>query len=233
MKTRSLNATLSRRAFTLIELLVVIAIIGILAALLFPAGAAIKNKATRNRAQVELDFVANAINSYKSQYGHYPPDNPSNTNTWVGPLYYELRGTTFTDATATYRTDSGEGTIAVADFAAFFGTPLAVGGFINATKGGGEDAPVAKNFLTGIKPAQYLLIRNPNLGPYGLVLGSVIKGPLMLNDGAGGKEINPLRYRISGANRQNSESFDLWVDILVAGKTNRISNWSRIYEVVP
>ena len=43
--------TRSRRAFTLIELLVVMAVIAILAAMIFPAGAAIKRKATINRRE--------------------------------------------------------------------------------------------------------------------------------------------------------------------------------------
>jgi hypothetical protein len=38
--------------------------------------------------------------------------------------------------------------------------------------------------------------------------------------------INPWRYNSS--NPTNSPgAYDLWVDVLIAGKTNRISNWRR------
>lgn len=234
MKTSSAPLTSRNRAFTLMELLVVIAIIGILAALLIPIGAALKKKATRSRAHLELKFVAAAINSYKEQLGHYPPDNSADTNTWISQLFYELRGTVFTNGV--YQLESGEGKIAPADFPALFGGTK-VGGLVNTTKGVGEDAPVAKNFLTGAKSSQHQLLIQHN-GKSGIVLGTTLKGPvletptLMLNDGAG-NEINPFRYRVSGPNRNNAGSFDLWVDILVGKETNRISNWNDGYEVVP
>lgn len=227
MKIQNPNPESRLRAFTLIELLVVIAIIGILAGLLFPAGAAIKKKATRNRAKVELDFVAAAINSYKAQLGHYPPDNQDDTNTWISQLFYELRGTTFNGTS--YQLESGEGVISVADLPSFYGGTK-VGGFINATKGGGEDSPVARNFLTGIKITQYLLV--DKAGKKGFVLGNTLKGPFMLDDGTG-VQLNPYRYSVSGPNRHNPDGFDLWVDIVVGKETNRISNWSSSYEIVP
>ncbi len=217
------------RAFTLIEMLVVIAIIAILAALIFPAGEAIKKGATLRRARAELGQVELAINSYKAKYGHYPPDNAGDTNTWVNQLYYELVGTVFNNGV--YVTASGEGSIPVTDFPAFFGgTPPVVGGFVNASKGGGEDSPVAKNFLAGLKATQNALIVDPgktgNLNIKGMVLGTAIDGPVMLK-GARNVSINPWRYRVSGLGRQNPESFDLWVDILIGGKTYRISNWNE------
>jgi prepilin-type N-terminal cleavage/methylation domain-containing protein len=61
-----------KRGFTLIELLVVIAIIAILAGLLLPALAAVKNKAKRARAQVELTDIITAITQYESDYNRMP-----------------------------------------------------------------------------------------------------------------------------------------------------------------
>ena len=49
---------------------------------------------------------------------------------------------------------------------------------------------------------------------------------------AGASKINPWRYN-SSSPVHNPKSFDLWVDIPVAGKINRISNWNKQYEVVP
>src|SRR5882762_9028780 len=92
MKSRTRFDSRSVAAFTLIELLVVIAIIAVLAAMLFPAGSAMKKRATLSRARAELDQVATAIESYKAKLGHYPPDNAANPV--LNQLYYELVGTT-------------------------------------------------------------------------------------------------------------------------------------------
>ena len=60
------------RAFTLVELLTVIAIIAILAAMLFPALAAVKKHALKVRAHTEVLEIANAIEAYDSAYGRFP-----------------------------------------------------------------------------------------------------------------------------------------------------------------
>jgi prepilin-type N-terminal cleavage/methylation domain-containing protein len=59
-------------AFTLIELLVVIAIIGILAALLLPALAAIKKHEKIVRARRQIGEIVNAIHSYESDCSRFP-----------------------------------------------------------------------------------------------------------------------------------------------------------------
>jgi prepilin-type N-terminal cleavage/methylation domain-containing protein len=62
-----------RRGFTLIELLVVIAIIGILAAMLFPAIAKVKEKAMISQAKTEMSNLAMAIGRYETDYnGRFP-----------------------------------------------------------------------------------------------------------------------------------------------------------------
>jgi prepilin-type N-terminal cleavage/methylation domain-containing protein len=61
-----------KRGFTLIELLVVISIIAILAGLLLPALAAVKNKAKAARAKVEINHFVTSIKGYESDYNRMP-----------------------------------------------------------------------------------------------------------------------------------------------------------------
>jgi len=61
-----------KKAFTLIEMLVVIAIIGILAAMLFPAITGAMRTAKINKARIEAESIANAINLYYNDYGQMP-----------------------------------------------------------------------------------------------------------------------------------------------------------------
>ena len=62
-----------RSAFTLVEMLVVITIIGILASLGTVAVFEALKAAKRARIKVEITNLNNAIESYKLQFGDYPP----------------------------------------------------------------------------------------------------------------------------------------------------------------
>ncbi len=72
MKTFSLTSRRLRAGFTLIELLVVISIIAILAAMLLPVLASVKNHAKKVKAQVEERDLATAIQNYDSIYSRFP-----------------------------------------------------------------------------------------------------------------------------------------------------------------
>ena len=64
MKTNHLRNLKPTFAFTLVEMLIVISIIAVLAAMIFPAFAAVKKSMTIKKAKAELRAVVLAIDSY-------------------------------------------------------------------------------------------------------------------------------------------------------------------------
>jgi prepilin-type N-terminal cleavage/methylation domain-containing protein len=219
MTTAKASPRTAEDAFTLIELLVVIAIIGILAALIFPAAGAIKKRAIITKTQTELDQVVVAIDLYKEKIGSYPPDNqiaPDRINVATNQLFYELVGTKLTGRA--YETlDGSEQQLTIADLSSGFGS--GVSGFVNCTKAGGDEGIAARSFLKALKPGQTGWITNASVR-LRLLTCSVTwpNGPF--------QTINPWRYN-SSRPTNNPGSFDLWVDVMIGGKTNRISNWRR------
>lgn len=218
-------------AFTLIELLVVISIIAILAAMIIPASMMVKRSGMIRKAKAEINQVALAIDSYKDKLGHYPPDNPLLTNPdrfILNPLFYELQGTirTGVGANEVFQTLDGRTNILVRAVPGAFGGGIA--GFVNWTRaGGGDDFAATNKFLANLKPGQYGFLANG----VGLLTSTVPRpdslGPVVAGAPAG---LNPIRYN-SSSPTNNPKSYDLWVDIVVGGKTNRISNWSENPEI--
>lgn len=203
-------------------MLVVMAVIAVLAAILFPAFGAIKKSAAIKRTRAQMGKVVMAIEAYKAQHGHYPPDNPDDFA--VNQLFYELAGTTNVSA-GSYLSEVGPG---INNLTAFYGPK--VQGFVNVSRGAGDEAQRARNYLIGLKPDQYLEVTH--LSGAGTVLGLPDKGPFMLsepspNTGA----INPWRY-VSTGPTNNPGHFDLWVDVIIGGKTNRIGNWAEKPQIV-
>jgi prepilin-type N-terminal cleavage/methylation domain-containing protein len=223
MKTQ--NQVYHRRpgAFTLMELLIVISIIAILAALIFPVGAALKNKAALNKAKAEVKQVAELIEQYKLQYGYYPPDHQ--TNPGVDPiyntLYFELVGSTYdaTKPTPMYTSLDGGAWVTTNDCRVVLG----IGAVLNATKSASEEAKPAKPFLREIKPGRYYQYTSGG-STIRLLTCSVPWSDRVAPVIPGAPLVNPFRYIKNSTN--NPGGFELWVDVVAGGKINRISNWN-------
>jgi prepilin-type N-terminal cleavage/methylation domain-containing protein len=204
----------AHRGFTLIELLVVIAIIAILAGLLLTAMPGLQQNAMKKRAKAELQLVAIAIDSYKSKLGYYPPDNAGNYSR--NSLFYELVGCT--------RSINGlnfsplDGSPPVSDGVLFGQTGSR--GILNSstTSSSSDEGRAAQSFLKELKLTQYGDVNGIRR------LGITLDGPVMAGN------VTPFYYNSSNPTN-NPNSYDLWVDIRVGGKTNRISNWSTTPQI--
>jgi hypothetical protein len=172
-----------------------------------------------------MEAIEVALENFKAKYGAYPPGNqwPATANynpALFSQLYYELSGTT-TNGNG-FVTLNSMSQISAADAYTAYG----VGGFQNCTKGSGEDAVDAKNFLPELRPKQFNTnITNNNVRTAMLITS--VGGPdeTYRPLGGGDSGINPFRYVCPGTNNPNS--YDLWVQLVIGGKTNLICNWSR------
>ena len=218
--------------FTLIELLVVIAIIGVLAGLGLSVTGGVKRQQYLKPARAELDQIATALDNFKAQYGVYPPSNPNLTPA-LNTLYYELSGVTHNLASQTYTTLDRSYTISDGSYAATFTAGGAsIGGIINCTKGSAEDGTAAKDFLPSLR--QNRIGTETNGTTLIGILVTSVGGPdqrYMAALAAAGFSGNPFRYVYPGTN--NPSSYDLWIDLSISGKTNRISNWTRQPQILP
>jgi prepilin-type N-terminal cleavage/methylation domain-containing protein len=216
---------LPSRAFTLVELLVVISIITILAAMLFPVGQSIMQKGARSRAQTELQKVATAIDVYKTKLGFYPPGNANTNLCATNQLYYELVGCRPVyngPLLSGFETLDRATTVSTVQMGQIFGT----GGIVNALAGSDTDeAAMAQSFMKDVKPTQYGVMSS------GIrVLGVLMEGPIQVASPAGGL-LCPFSYNPSNP-AHNVNSYDLWVDVIIGAKTNRINNWSTQPEIL-
>ena len=196
-----------RNGFTLIELLVVIAIIGVLSALLLNLLPRAANMKVRTRVNAELHELVTVIEGYKEKRGHYPPDNPADPA--ANSLYYELVGTSLNSGV--YTTLAGDSPISANDVSMAFNAT----GFVNANASGGADD--AKNFHPVLKANQQVRDMPVNNKTVKL-LGVATKGP--------NGDFCVWNYN-SSTPAHNPNSFDLWVEVLLSGKTNTFGNWKK------
>ncbi len=209
------------RAFTLIELLTVIAIIGIIAALIFPVARTVNRQVIIHSAQAQMAKLETALERYKSVYGFYPP---ASARALTNQLYYELEGMTNIappNLPPVYQPlgdASQQLTSAQVNLA--FGTS----GFMNCNKPGSDEAAAhAANFLTELNTNEFSAV-SANGVTVNLLVTSV-GGPTPV----GQTDANPWRYSYPGTN--NPGSYDLWVQLVIAGKTNLVCNWTKTVEI--
>ncbi|MGA2246973.1 MAG: type II secretion system protein [Verrucomicrobiota bacterium] len=220
---------MTRHAFTLIELLVVISIMAIMASLTIAVIHGVSIYKYRSVARGELDQIGTAIEAYKAKYGAYPPSNGNPSGTYAAPLtnslypqlYYELCGVTNNgsfyiglDSITAIQNAGGSSS----DVQKAFG----VGGFGNCSKGNGDEAIVAENFLKELKQARIATVNDNGVMITNLVTS--VGGPDARYQPLGVPNVNPIRYLCPGLN--NPQTYDLWVQLVISGKTNLICNWS-------
>jgi hypothetical protein len=193
---------------------------------------AVKRHEYLDPARTEVDQIATALDNYKAKYGVYPPSNPNLTPA-LNTLYFELSGVTHNLANQTYTTLDSSYTISEGNYAAAFTAGGAsIGGIINCTKGNAEEGTAAKNFLAGLR--QNRIGAETNGTTLIGILVTAVGGPdqrYMAALSATGFSGNPFRYVYPGTN--NPSSYDLWIDLSISGKTNRISNWTRQPQILP
>jgi len=213
------------RAFTLIELLTVIAIIAIIAALIFPVASTIKRQVILHSAQAQMAQLQTALERYKSVYGFYPPGS---ARVLTNQLYYELEGTVRTNLSGvdSYMTLDHVSSIPVAILGSAFGA--GVGGFMNCNKSGSDEAAArAQNFLTELNTNQFNAVTVGGIAVNLLV--TPVGGPDSSYTPLGLPDMNPWRYLYPGTN--NPGSYDLWIRLAIAGKTNLVCNWARTVQI--
>ena len=223
-----------RTAFTLIELIVVIAIIGLLAAMIFPVVGVVNRSKQIKTAQTQLQALQLAVDSYKTKLGFYPPDNTNNPA--INQLYFELMGTVATNSGAgagsppnLWVTLDGSAQIGLTTVPYNINGVFGVSGFANSSTHAHSDdsGSAATSFINNLSPNQ-VGAYDPAHPEIKLLVCSVT-WPLEKSQPSypvpKNPALNPWRY-VSSHPTNNAGSYDLWVDLVIAGKTNRVCNWS-------
>jgi prepilin-type N-terminal cleavage/methylation domain-containing protein len=209
-----------RQAFTLIELLVVIAIIAILAGMIMSLVGPATERAKKARVQGQLRKLEAAIAAYKGKIGVYPPDDASNTkDVRLSPLYYELRGTYYVRVGGNQANYIVPGTNPSEEISSgLLLNLLGTEGIVNS-KSREEDV---RAYLQQVSDRDYKSLPVTGGEIHLFVVPVEGPNPFMI----GGVPVNVWRYNSSNPTN-NPNSYDLWAEVLIRGKTNIIGNWKE------
>ncbi len=202
-------------AFTLIELLVVIAVMTLVAGLVVGLARYASEQKKISRVTADLSKWSTMIDNYHDKLGFYPPNNPDNNyGAAVTPLFYELAGST-NDGT-TYTTLTTRDSIDKPSLQAAFGVKGLANSAIVSASEPGETTSFARNLRAG----DLISVTLPGLNapvklPFVPVMGTPPYG-----------STNTWHYN-SVRPQHNADTYDLWAEIMIAGKTNIIGNWKR------
>ncbi len=201
----------SRRvaAFTLIEMLVVIAIMGILAGLIIALAGPAGRSRIKARVRAEMHQFETLIEEYKTDYSFYPPDN---TNDCTHPqLVYELMGAT---NMGTYYALPNATNISIVNYSNLFYR----NGIVNSKPLNADEKP--RSYFSHIKQQQFT-----NLVDFGNALYFTL--PVDYSSRDVKTKTNTWRYVSTNPTNNGTGHFDLWADINIGGKTERMSNWNQ------
>ncbi len=216
-------------AFTLVELLMVISVIGILASFTVGLARLASTRMKESRVRAELAQLVTAIDNYHATLGFYPPDNRSpnavdkTVNSVTNALFYELAGTTLTNADTAFVTKNGAELIPVISGVRSY---FRAGGFANS----GRDPKEVKSFFNPKEKQIGQISDVPDVD----VLVAPVEWPLNkgfvppfndVNLPDKVKKLNPWRYDASSTNRHNMKGFDLWAEYVVGNQIKVIGNW--------
>ena len=225
-----MNAHYSRRkqatAFTLVELLVVIAIISVIAGLVVGVAGSSSQKKTRLQTLAEMQKIQAALEVYKQKVGTYP--QAPRRIPIVNPLFYELTGVKYTNASGTHVYTSMQAPnhlLTSAQVNSYFGLP----GFANFVD---ETAGNNMEILLPLTPKQYGQLNGS--GPY--LLKVPAKVPKVTATNVHGfnnlwktNTENYWQYRAYDPNGYNPQGYDLWAELpgRDAQSVEVVSSWGN------
>ena len=237
--TYNLKAGQGTQAFTLVELLVVIAIIGIVSSMVVAGIGQVKYKKWESGTKTQLAKLELAIDSYKSVFGSYPPDNlaAAALRPDRNPLAYELGGVRRNGLDYTSESLPTH-TVTTAMLAGYFN----LGGLVNVQPTNVPPAPLINHKyalpLRGTGLTADYVITDPTRGQLGGLGGPpamFLQVPAQKPDTNNSSNVtfqdmgpNVWLYRALPVGGHNPKSYDLWAEIKKKGAgTNAhiIGNW--------